>query len=374
MFESLLGVRLVLLTGPTVPLPAPVEVVRTLRSVEVTNDADRGDGFQITFSLSRGPLMDYTLLQSGAVAPFTRVVVAVAFGVVPEVLIDGVVTHHQLAPSNEPGGSTLTVTGRDVSLMLDLEEKNEPYPNQPDWLIASQVLGAGAYAPYGLVPAPVPTADVPLEVERITRQHETDLRFVQRLAERNGYVFYVEPVTVGVNTAYWGPENRLGLPQRALSVDLGAATNVKSLHFSTDALAPVETAGALVEPTTKAAIPIPSLPPLRRPPLAAAPLPARRRTLLREAANRSPAQAASTAVSASTRAPDPVTGTGELDNARYGGVLRARRLVGVRGAGLSYDGFYYVRRVTHTLRTGAYTQSFTLSREGTGTLTPVVVP
>lgn len=121
-------------------------------------------------------------------------------------------------------------------------------------------------------------------------------------------------------------------------------------------------------------IPIPSLPALRVPPLALSPLPARRKVFLRKTANQNPAQAATTAIAASTRAPDPVTGTGEIDNARYGGVLRARKLVGVRGVGLSYDGFYYVRRVTHTIRPGDYTQSFSISREGTGTLTPVVVP
>ena len=55
-------------------------------------------------------------------------------------------------------------------------------------------------------------------------------------------------------------------------------------------------------------------------------------------------------------------------------VTRARKLVGVRGVGTSYDGFYFVRRVTHTLRPGEYRQSFTLSRDGTGALLPVVVP
>ena len=38
-------------------------------------------------------------------------------------------------------------------------------------------------------------------------------------------------------------------------------------------------------------------------------------------------------------------------------------MVGVRGAGRSYDGFYYVRGVTHTMEPGSYTQSFRLSRE-----------
>ena len=372
MLDNLLGARLLLLTGATIPLPVSSEVMQALDSLEVTNDADSGDGFKMTFTLAKGALMDYTLLQSGAVDPFNRVIIAVAFGVVPEVLIDGIITHHQLAPSNEPGQSTLTVMGKDVSLALDLEEKNEPYPNQPDWLIVTQLLAA--YARYGIIPAPTPTTDVPIELERVTRQHETDLKFIQRLAEKNGYVFYVEPVTVGVSTAYWGPENRLGLPQSALSADMGASTTVKSINFSTDALAPVETVGELVEPITKMSIPIPSLPPLRVPPLALSPLPARRKVFLRETANQNPAQAATTAIAASTRAPDPVTGTGEIDNARYGGVLRARKLVGVRGVGLSYDGFYYVRRVTHTIRPGDYKQSFSISREGTGTLTPVVVP
>ena len=45
-------------------------------------------------------------------------------------------------------------------------------------------------------------------VQRIPRQQETDLAFMRRLAQRNGFVFYVEPVTFGVNRAYFGPEIR----------------------------------------------------------------------------------------------------------------------------------------------------------------------
>jgi hypothetical protein len=63
-----------------------------------------------------------------------------------------------------------------------------------------------------------------------------------------------------------------------------------------------------------------------------------------------------------------------LDGLRYGGILQARGLVGLRGAGLSYDGLYYVKRVAHTVRKEQYTARFTLTRDGTGALTPVVVP
>jgi hypothetical protein len=95
---------------------------------------------------------------------------------------------------------------------------------------------------------------------------------------------------------------------------------------------------------------------------------------MREAANQGPSQAAATAVAAATNPPEPVRGEGELDTVRYGHVLRARKLVGVRGVGESYGGDYYVRRVKHTITRESYGQQFTLSREGTGALLPVVRP
>ncbi len=373
MLEGLLGTRLILLLGQTVPLPASAAVTAALARVEVTSDSDQGDGFQLQFLLARDGVADYGLLQGGALAPMTRVVVGVLFGAIPEVLIDGVITHHQFNPGMGPGQATLTVTGRDITLMLSLEEKNETYENQPDFLIFSRIISG--YAKYGVLPVPTPTTDVPLFIQRIPRQQETDLEFIQRLAQRNGFVFYVEPITVGVNQAYFGPENRLSLPQPALTVNQGAATNVKSVDFALDALAPVGTKGTFIEPFMKTSIPIPPLPSLKIPPLAASPAQPYRTTLQRETANQSPSTAATTALASSMRAPDAATAQGEVDAARYGSALRARKLVGVRGVGLTYDGFWYVRRVTHAITLGQspqYTERFSLSREGTGTLTPVV--
>jgi hypothetical protein len=48
--------------------------------------------------------------------------------------------------------------------------------------------------------------------------------------------------------------------------------------------------------------------------------------------------------------------------------------VGVRGAGITYDGLYYVDSVTHNLKPGEYKQRFTLSRDGMVSNTPVVLP
>ncbi len=372
MLIGILGVRLILLVGPTIPLPPPPAVAQALRHVEVTNDDRAGDGFQLRFAVGKDAVVDSSLLLSGVVDPMRRVVIGVLFGALPEVLIDGIVTQHELSPGDEPGTSTLTVSGRDISKAFDLEERNEEYPNQPDFVIATRVIAR--YARYGVVPKPAPTADFPIQLDRIPRQQETDLAFLNRLAERNGFVFYIEPLTIGVSTAYLGPENRLSLPQPALSIDLGASTTARNVSFSQDALAPVGVQGTFVEPFLKTSIPIPQLPSLKVPPLALSPTPASRTVLTRDTAQRNPGQAALAALATAMNTPDAVTASGTIDTARYGHALKARKLVGVRGAGLSYDGFYYVRSVTHTIERGSYTQQFSLSREGTGSLTPAVLP
>src|SRR5688500_15455060 len=98
MLDGILGIRLVLLIGRAVPLPAPPELVAALSSLQVTNDAANGDGFTMTFSITKETPVDYSLLQGGLLDPPSRVIIAVTLGVVPEVLIDGAITHHQIDP------------------------------------------------------------------------------------------------------------------------------------------------------------------------------------------------------------------------------------------------------------------------------------
>ena len=73
-------------------------------------------------------------------------------------------------------------------------------------------------------------------------------------------------------------------------------------------------------------------------------------------------QAAAIALGKASRHSDVITASGALDIVRYGRVLKARQLVGVRGAGPAYDGLYYVQSVTHNIKHGEYKQNFTLSR------------
>lgn len=376
MLTSLLGIRLVLQIGQTIPAPASYDVVTALTRVEVTNDADAGDGFQLTFAMGRDTLQDYSLLNSGVLDPFSRVVIGVLLGPSPEVLINGVITHHQFSPSNDPGKSTLTVTGKDVTAMLDLKEVNNQYKNQSDSTIVNQILAQSQYAQYGLTPPfdVAPAKNTPQDTQRTSRQKETDLKFIQRMAKRNGFIFYIEPRTFGVDGAYWGPETRAGIPQPPLSMNMGSTSNTPAIQFSHDALAPVNTEGKSLDPSTKQINPVSPSSSIRVPPLAKTPTPARRTVLQRETANEDSGLASTSATATVANAPDSVKGDGEVETVRYGYVLRARKPVGVRGTGFSYDGDFYVRRVTHTITfaPNQYTQRFTLSREGTGSLRPAL--
>jgi hypothetical protein len=75
-----------------------------------------------------------------------------------------------------------------------------------------------------------------------------------------------------------------------------------------------------------------------------------------------------------SRTADAVCGSGSLDVVRYGRLLKARQLVGVRGAGIAFDGLYYVTSVTSTIQKGQFKQSFNLVRNAIVSLTPTVPP
>lgn len=377
----LLGTQLTLMIGPTVPVPASPTLMESLQQVEVTHSDENQSGFQITFQVGRsGPtdLVDYALLANPLLKPMNRVILIVTMNAIPRVLMDGIITHQQLNPSNKPGASTLTVTGEDVSMMMDLEEKSVEHPAQDETVIALKLIAT--YAQYGLIPTVIPPTmiDPPIPIERIPVQQGTDLEYLRAIARRHAYVFYVTPGPAPfTNTAYWGPPVRLGVPQRALSVGLGGETNVDSINFRTNTTGPTLVSGRVQDRITNQSMPVMTFASLRFP-LAAFPIwmvnqPNVRRTQFRQSGlnvMQSMAQAQATTDSSV----DCVTADGELDALRYGSMLQARTIVGLRGVGYSYDGLWYVKRVRHVIRKEKYTQSFTLAREGLGSTVPAIVP
>jgi hypothetical protein len=370
------GINLTLMIGPAVPIPVPREVVDALTSVRVTNASGKRSGFELTFDLSNdSPLQTAFLLTSGSLPPVMRVVIVVTINGTPDVIMDGVITNHQISPGSDPHHSILTLTGEDLSALMDwLDLSGIPYPCLPP---EGRVLAMLAkYAFLGVIPGVVPSVliDVPIPVERIPEQRGTDLTYINYLADLVGYVFYLDPgPQPGMSVAYWGPEIKFGTPQPALNVQMDAHTNVESLSFRFDKEKAVLPIIVIQNQATKVPIPIP-IPPITplNPPLGAVqPFP-NRIEWITETAKYNPIQGALIGLAKASRSADTVSASGSLDVLRYGRLLKARKLVGVRGVGLAFDGLYYVTSVTHSIKRGEYKQSFELSRNGLISITPKV--
>ncbi|WP_151769748.1 hypothetical protein [Streptomyces abyssomicinicus] len=369
-------VHIKLLMGPRLVRPVPAEVAEALLSAQITATAGERSGFQLAFDLTKNGLVTRRLLPEGYFDPKTRLVVTVSVRGTAAVLFDGLVVRHEVGASNRPGHSTLTVTGEDLTLLMDLEERAVPYPNLPPSRRVLEILRR--YSDYGIRPD-VYDEQIPQPPHQDTRVHyqtQTDLQYVTELARANGYTFYLEPGPgVGESSARWGPENRGGERQHALSVNLDANSTVDQLTFAYDGTAREEPQARWQDPVTRQSTPLPqpSIDPLR-PPLGKRPTPALRRRTLTGTAKHQRGQAEAALLARAAISADVVSGSGSLDVLRYGYILQPRQLVGVRGSGRAYDGDYFVKSVTHNLRPGSYQQNFTLSREGLEARSDVVRP
>ncbi|HTM28992.1 MAG TPA: hypothetical protein VL097_06545 [Rhodanobacter sp.] len=364
------NITLSLMIGPLVPIPAPRVVMEALHEVTVTCSDEGRSGFQLVFALStQSPLHTLFLLGSGISAiPVIRVVIVATLNGTPNVIMDGAMTKFDIKPAAKSAQAVLTVYGEDLSVMMDQSDwSGLPFPAMPAEGRVALLLAKYAYL--GVVPLVIPSVmvDVPLPTSKVEAQQGTDLAYIKQLAERVGYVFYLDPGPVpGQSFGYWGPQIKVGIAQPALSINMDGHSNVESLSFSFENDKHQLPAYYYYNEQTKLtlAIPLPPITPLNPPLGLLPPIPTALTPVADNLAKLPVSQGIMRGLAAAAKWAEVVTGDGTLDVVRYGRLLKARQLVGVRGAGLAYDGLHYVKSVTHTIKRGEYKQSFKLSRNG----------
>jgi hypothetical protein len=357
---------LTLLAGPVQAAPVAKQLMDAFTGAEITVSASGKSGFQLSFTLANSsPLQLYFLLSMGAPIPLIRVILVASFGGLPQVVMDGMVKHTEVVPDAMQGSSKLVITGEDLSAVMDLTDSSGlPYPGlTPDQRVLAIL---GKYASFGIVPNvfPVVTPDSDVPAVRVPSQKGTDLAYVQQLAKEAGYVFYMQPGPLpGACQAYWGPQIKIGVPQPALNVNMDSWTNVESLNFRYEpqnAVAPIvylqdQATGVVTKLAVSGANPL-------NPPLGSV-VPVPQKTVpLAYTAKLTPAQALMAGYAKAAETADIVTGDGTISVLRYGAIVQARQLIGVRGAGAAFDGLYYVDSTKHQIKLGEYKQSFTLKR------------
>ncbi len=370
---TLEAVTLTLMMGPVAVSPVPVAVIEALESAQVTQAVGQRSGFQISFTYSKTSPIARTLLPSGFFDPLIRVILIATLRGVPKVLADGPIKRIDVTASTTPGENKLVITGEDVSGYMDLIDfTGFPFPALPPF--ARVALMMAKYAMFGVIPLTIPAPFQPIDnpLEKFAQQQGTDFAYAAALAKDASYEFYIIPGPApGTNTAYWGPQIRVGIPQPALTIDMDHASNIESMAFSADGNAAILPYAHVKVAGFSVPVPAPDIA-LLKPPLSARPLIPTKMQLL-ETDRMSLPQVLMTLL-AGRGSVDPVTATGAVDLARYGRPIDARSLIGVRGAGIAHDGLWFVRSVTHTLGRGSWRQAFQLSRDGmVSTVTGVAV-
>ena len=367
---------LTILTGAVEAAPVPKPLIDALTSVEVNVSATGKSGFHLNFTLANSsPLQLFFLLSVGAPIPLLRVILVTAYGGLPQVIMDGIVKHTEVQPDGMQGTSQISVIGEDLTALMEFTDNSgTPFPGLTPDLRVTAILAK--YAVFGIVPnvVPVITPDVEVPPVRIPSQKGTDLAYIRQLAKEAGYVFYIQPGPLpGFSHAYWGPQIKMGVPQPALNVNMDTWTNVESLSFRYEPQTAVTPVVYIQDQTTGATaqIAIPSVNPLDPPLGVVVPVP-QTKEQMKNTAKYTPAQAYMQGLARASETSDVVSGDGTLSVLRYGGVLQARQLVGVRGAGPAFDGLYYVESTKHSIKPGEYKQSFTLKRNALVSNVPVV--
>jgi hypothetical protein len=368
---TLKGVTLTLLMGPVAVAPAPRAVVDALESATATQAVGQRSGFQLTFAFSKTSPIAQALLPAGYFDPMIRVILVATLNGLPKVLADGPIKRVDVTASTHPGEYKLVVTGEDVSGYMDIVDLTGlPYPAMPPF--ARVALMMAKYAAFGVIPLtiPAPFSSTASPTEKYAQQQGSDFEYADKLAKDAGYEFYMTPGPApGMNTAYWGPQIRVGLPQPALTIDFDQAAQTESASFTADGNLSVLPYAFIKVANVSIPVPLPSID-ILKPPLAARPvIPTKLKLISTE--RMTPLEAAQ-AMLAKRGEADPVTASGSVDLVRYGRPIDARSLIFVRGAGLAHDGIWFVRSVSNALGRGSWRQTFQLSRDGLVSLTPRV--
>jgi phage protein D len=339
------------------------ELLADVTEIEVEEHVAEADVFRVRVSLTQLADGTWRHLDEKRVAVWNRLSIRASYAGNQESLIDGFITHVNVVLAGAGDESFLELSGMDASVVMDLQDKQVAWPNKKVSDVAQEIFGA-----YGLSWEIEDTQQLHEERVATLLQSESDIRFLQRLAARHGFECFVKG-----GRGYFRSPDLQQPPQKPLAVQFGGETNLTSLRFETDATPATRVEIRRLDPFEKReARAVLDKPPGRQ--LGKRPLAELRgetregSRFLRQQATLSKQELGGRLRAAYEPAGGFVTASGEVDGRSYGAVLRAKRLVTIKGAGAALSGHYYVTRVRHRLDNEVHVQSFEARRNGLGLL------
>ncbi|HEV2415936.1 MAG TPA: contractile injection system protein, VgrG/Pvc8 family [Candidatus Dormibacteraeota bacterium] len=334
--------------------PAPADVIASVKEVEVESTVDAASILRLRLAIAQTEQDDWTLLKDDLFKPLTPLSISVSIGTQNRTLLNAYVATTDVSYSATPGESTCEVIALDATMLMNLEEKVTAWANQSDSDIANAVLqkynlGADVHSVPGSLKDP----------EGTPMQRGTDSRFLRRLAQRNGFEFYIQPTPSGTDQAYFGPPKLSDPFQAVISLNVGLGTNVTEFKVSYHMLRPTTVVAATLDVPSKSPQPV---------------------SVSTASTNQLGNQSVLSRVSTTPVLRPAQTGLmhsadlnamaqGVVDRSSWAleaegtigpdvGVLRPGLNLNVRGAGAAYSGTYYVVSVTHRITLDGYLQRF----------------
>ena len=335
-----------------------------LLSLEVELDTELASMFRLRLAIRQQRNGLWTYLDEERFSVWKPMRITAGFDSGSEELISGFITHVKPDFPRDHAQCSVEIWGMDGSVRMDRVEKLRAWPNMKDSDIAAEIFKED----YGFIPDVDDTGIIHDDRVSTIMQRETDMQFLKRLAQRNGFECYVE----GATGCFHAPRLSAS-PQPVLAVHFGEReTNVNSFALEVNALTPTSAAMFEVDWQTKAVLPgsaeigeQPLLGSIRATELSAPIAPeikAGKVFVNLNAATGTTEDMDRLCKALVHQAEWLVTAEGEIDGNQYAHVLKPHGTVTIKGIGETYSGIYYVTHVTHTFGPRGYTQSFRAKR------------
>jgi len=339
----------------------PDEELADAASVEVNERMGEMTTYRIRYDIdiSDG---DLPMLLDDRVGPGSELSVIAPLEGRNNYLVKGPVTGQQIHLAHGGTGSFVEVFGSDTSIVMDRETQTTLWTDVTDSDAATTILGQYGYN------ADVDTTSAGhFETKHTLVQRDTDFRFLQRLALRNGFLFWVTCDSEGNETAHFRRAPLEGDPAGDLVINLESNT-LDSVDITWDVERPTSVIAAQLDLNDKSDI--------------------------EGALSQSPL-ASLGAQALDSIAPDirsihivaPVDDAGDLQGRSEGvlveanwfirgtchttvnslnALVRAHTVINLRGAGTRFSGKYLVSGVRHTIDASAHRMDVELIRNGWG--------
>jgi hypothetical protein len=305
---------------------------------------------------------DLPLLSDSRLDPGSTIQVLSLLDNVADCLVKGPVHGQQIRLLHGGAGSYVDVLGSDTSIVMDREVKAKVWDSVRDSDVFSRIV-----ATYGFAADAQDTPALHAEAKHTLVQHDSDLRFIRRLARRNGCLFWLTADPKGTQTAHFSRPVLDGAPAAKLAINLNEP-NLNALDISWDVERPSSAAGWNLDLGDKSQIDggVARTPQKLLGDKGLADITGDTRSTLITAPVDDAGDLKSRGEAALIEADFFLTVTGETTVHALGAVLRAHTIVQLQGTGKRHSGPYFVSSVRHLIDAATHRMEFELVRNGWG--------